>query len=529
MNIESKKIRDNIHGSIEFDSCFTDLLTSKFFKRLHRITQMGMAPQVFPAAVHTRFSHSVGVFHNMRKLINSDGLMSKLPGGKSLSDQDKFFLLTAALLHDIGHLPLSHTIESAMERFEEYRKPTTKEANYNAARDILEKGQKMLKSGDVDFSEAALHEQLSAEVIKTGTLSSKIKEALKKHSGQGTNTAIDHTLITYGILGKNADKESEEIEQNLYYQIARFLLHSQIDADRLDYLLRDSSTSGVKTSGFDVDTLIAELRIVEANGKFKYGISERGLRAFEEYLFARAYNYLNIVFDSEMQGLGLLAEDFYFQLLLLKEKGYIKPDLGNRVFSFKDLKDKLCSGNIDEFIEFDDTAFYDIVEIVRNRNGNEDFFIDKKWPTNKVFRDKDTLKEMADMLSDGTPPKLMWRNELWATKNEYRKKSSLHGHNHLKRINNAIEKSGISNNRLLFSDEKSRVKLLDNSARERICLIKDNGEVLYDDFSESTSSIFYSLRDSSGQCKNFYVDAAFYIGNCTEKAVRNFSYEMNQF
>ncbi|MEM0173317.1 MAG: HD domain-containing protein, partial [Sulfolobaceae archaeon] len=100
-----KKIFDEIHGYIELTEQERELVDSSLFQRLRRIKQTSLAYLVYPGAMHTRFSHSLGTFH----LANRLGL--KLYKLGIINDEELEYLRIAALLHDIGQLPLSHCIE----------------------------------------------------------------------------------------------------------------------------------------------------------------------------------------------------------------------------------------------------------------------------------------------------------------------------------------------------------------------------------------------------------------------------------
>src|SRR6056297_3082876 len=99
-----KIIRDSIHGNIRFDGIFLKLLNSPELQRLSSIKQLGLAHLVFPGAHHTRVEHSFGAFH----------MASQIAESIHLSDEEKKIAKCAALLHDIGHGPFSHTLESIL-------------------------------------------------------------------------------------------------------------------------------------------------------------------------------------------------------------------------------------------------------------------------------------------------------------------------------------------------------------------------------------------------------------------------------
>lgn len=119
MSSENRRIRDPLHNLIEFnDELFErtlwDLLQTRPFQRLRRIKQLGFSDLVYPGATHTRFMHSLGVFHIARRLLAR--IRELMP--KDFNQRNAESALAAALLHDIGHGPFSHAFETAADHLE---------------------------------------------------------------------------------------------------------------------------------------------------------------------------------------------------------------------------------------------------------------------------------------------------------------------------------------------------------------------------------------------------------------------------
>src|SRR5574344_671805 len=120
----TEKIYDNVHGFIALTKEEKALLNTAYFQRLNHIKQLGLSYFVFPGAVHTRFSHSLGVLHITEKLIQK----LKIEGCKEFNNSKIHKIIRlAALLHDIGHYPLSHTIEKSYMEYFKYLKSEEKE------------------------------------------------------------------------------------------------------------------------------------------------------------------------------------------------------------------------------------------------------------------------------------------------------------------------------------------------------------------------------------------------------------------
>src|ERR1700741_3101412 len=115
-SFEAQRIRDPVHDLIEFDATKFDsvlwqVLNTRPFQRLRRIKQLGFSEYVFPGATHTRFAHSVGVFHTARRLVT---VLREQLGGR-FDEVRSGVAVCAALLHDLGHGPFSHTFEGVLK------------------------------------------------------------------------------------------------------------------------------------------------------------------------------------------------------------------------------------------------------------------------------------------------------------------------------------------------------------------------------------------------------------------------------
>ena len=109
---EERRVRDPIHGFIRLSSDEADIVETPVFQRLRGIRQLAMANMVYPGALHTRFDHTLGVFH----------VTSLLCDVFKFSDEDKRLVKLSALVHDLGHGPFSHVSEGALELFADREK-----------------------------------------------------------------------------------------------------------------------------------------------------------------------------------------------------------------------------------------------------------------------------------------------------------------------------------------------------------------------------------------------------------------------
>jgi uncharacterized protein len=249
MNIDQKEnvnpmFNDPIHGVMEFPYKYKELIKKivekDIFQRLRHIKQLGMIDLVFPGAVHTRFSHCLGAAYialNMAKALK-------------LEPEYEVQALISALLHDIGHGPFSHCFEKL---FEENGKIKIKHEDWT---------EKFLE--DYDFDNIKFRDEDSG---------------LK-------NFKIDKSKIKQFITHKyNKDSDTKLCNND---NLVADIISSQLDADRMDYLLRDSHFCGVKYGNVDIDWIISQItKIDELEKSPRLGIYYKGWRAAEHFLLCR--------------------------------------------------------------------------------------------------------------------------------------------------------------------------------------------------------------------------------------------------
>ncbi len=213
------RIYDAVYGYIELDDVEFKLVNSPIFQRLHWIKQLGPLNTVFPSAQHSRFSHSVGVFYIIQKMIKQIET-DKAKFFEKVGDEEKRVLRLAALLHDVGHVPLSHIGETVLKK--------TCPARIDPQN--IDPFGKKVPSWKVRFNErlrgdaTKLHECLSAEVI----LNSEEIDRILKGTDEWQNLKYRERIkerIALMVVGKPDNR------------VSRAMLHSELDADRLDYLL----------------------------------------------------------------------------------------------------------------------------------------------------------------------------------------------------------------------------------------------------------------------------------------------------
>ena len=317
--MSTKRIfHDPIHKEIVFDSgkpeelMIMELIDTIAFQRLRRIKQLGAASLLFHGAESSRFTHSIGVFCIARKIYQ------RLIEIKSSFHEDKFVLYGAALLHDLGHGPLSHTSEVIFD--------------HN-------------------------HEQWSQNLVKNY---SPINSILRKYDSDLPKKI--------GELFKSKE---------LFSNPLKTLISSEIDCDRLDYLLRDSYNTGTKYGLVDLERIISGLTFAPDGN---IAIKPKGLIAIEHFLVLRNLMYRTI-YNHRINEISTWILEKIISTLKhnLKKKIWIDRSLHKWIFSPKNL-------DFDEFIKNDDITFnYHLI-----RWKDESF--EPLSTLCKMFIDRDLLK-----------------------------------------------------------------------------------------------------------------------------------------
>lgn len=239
-----KILRDPVHNLIAFhdnawDRLILALLDTREVQRLRRIKQLGFSELVFPGANHSRFAHSVGVLHVTKKFLDQFDMVR----GTRPDEHHRSLILAAALLHDIGHGPFSHAFEKVTEiKHERY----TKEIIENRETQVNQ----VLRAADPKLPDDLA--RLFAEEAEDGSLPSLVP-----------------LYLTH-------------------------VISSQFDADRCDYLLRDSFATGTDYGRYDLDWLLSHVQPQDDDRRFF--LTRKALPAAETYIFARFRMYRTVYF-----------------------------------------------------------------------------------------------------------------------------------------------------------------------------------------------------------------------------------------
>lgn len=252
---EEKVFKDPVHNYIHVqDRTIWNLINTKEFQRLRRIRQLGTSYFTFHGAEHSRFSHSLGVYEITRRII------SQFEQNKYVdwSQEDRLLALCAALLHDVGHGPFSHSIEEAVHIF---------------------------------------HEEWTCRII--------------------TGNSDIHAILSH-ISPEFPFKVAAVIQKNYPYPIVVDLIAGALDADRMDYLLRDAYFTGVNYGAFDIDRILRLLRPY----KERIVVKDSGMHAVEHYLLARYEMYCQVYFHPVTRSSEMLLRHIFMRARELYLQGY---------------------------------------------------------------------------------------------------------------------------------------------------------------------------------------------------------------
>jgi HD superfamily phosphohydrolase len=312
------EIRDPVHGSIHILDEEIPIITHNFFKRLRNIKQLGFSEYIFPGATHTRYIHSIGVMDIGRRAFEK--LFKKYEGTADYYRLKETFKL-GCLLHDIGHAPLSHSTESVMPLLSE-----------------LEIPKEFLTDQEQQHDRQATHEDYTIKAIADSSFAESFHAIENKFGVQRKNVADL-------IIGRTNDPGYFTIDGINYFGVLSQLVSSELDCDRMDYLLRDSYFCGVSYGNYDLDWMIDNLDTCIIDDHAYLGISERAVITFDDFLLSRYHMFVMVYFHYRAVCLE--------QLLLKYFRG------GNDEYTIP--------ADIEEYIEHDDHLLMKVLRNSKNR------------------------------------------------------------------------------------------------------------------------------------------------------------------
>ena len=343
---ETKVLKDPVHSYIHIHyEVIWNCLDSKEFQRLRRIRQLGGDFQVYPTAEHSRFSHSLGVYEIVRRMVTEVKSLCV-----ELTEYDKVCVMLAGLLHDVGHGPFSHAFENI--------------TNHS-------------------------HEEYTAKIILGNTELNAILRNVSEKLPQDIVSIIQHT------------HENDILNQ---------IVSGQLDADRMDYLLRDSYFTATSYGQFDLERILRTIRVRKtAEGRKVIVVKYTGIHSVEDYIMARYQMYWQVYYHpvarsyeavfiqlfNRLKDIFKVDKDYFEDMKVLipfLEKSevsveeYFKLDENSLLYCcalIQDKEDKIAADlarrlqnrNLFEYVDYDEENLAQIKNMLKENNLDERYYL----------------------------------------------------------------------------------------------------------------------------------------------------------
>jgi len=275
------RVRDPIHGTLPVSDDEKSVIDSRYYQRLRHIKQLGFGYLAFPGATHTRHAHSLGAMHVSSRLFDSVVAESSLP--PETRARFRVAVRLAVLCHDLGHMPLSHASE--------------KIAPPRAAL--------ALPSWLQSTERQATHEDFTAHLLLDSSLTPLIRERFARFQ-------LSPEAIVSLICGEDPPHGLGFAYGGVdWTPLLRALVSGELDADRMDYLLRDSFYTGVNYGRFDLDWIVQNLNAAEKDGRVYLALSRSAAFAFEDFLLSRYHMFISVYYHHTPVNFDYMLRRFY--------------------------------------------------------------------------------------------------------------------------------------------------------------------------------------------------------------------------
>ena len=252
-----KVIQDPVHGNIIVDGIFLDMMDRHEMQRMRYVKQLGLGSLVFPGSNHTRFEHLLGTYH----------LAGRMASAIGLSKEDSDTVRMAGLLHDVCHPPFSHCMESLMERY--------------------------TGMDHMDLSRALITGKVPNHKDVDSDLFDGIPTIGEELSRAGIDPEEVCNLIAYpDSKSDNLDSYIEKHDHFPSKDYAHQIIHGPVDADQMDYLMRDAHYTGISHGTIDCDRLINTMKVHNDRIVIRRG----GIVAAEGLMVSRSLMYSSVYY-----------------------------------------------------------------------------------------------------------------------------------------------------------------------------------------------------------------------------------------
>ena len=334
---ETKVLKDPVHSYIHIHyEVIWNCLDSKEFQRLRRIRQLGGDFQVYPTAEHSRFSHSLGVYEIVRRMVTEVKSLCV-----ELTEYEKVCVMLAGLLHDVGHGPFSHAFEHI--------------TNHS-------------------------HEEYTAKIILGNTELNAILRAVSEKFPQDIVSIIQHT------------HENDILNQ---------IVSGQLDADRMDYLLRDSYFTATSYGQFDLERILRTMRVRKTNeGRKVIVVKYTGIHSVEDYIMARYQMYWQVYYHPVAR-----SYEAVFIQLFNRLKDIFKVDKDY----FEDMKVLIpflekSEVSVDEYFKLDENSLLYCCALIQDKEDKIAADLAKRLQNRRLFEyvdyNEENLAQIKNMLKE---------------------------------------------------------------------------------------------------------------------------------
>ena len=327
------QILDNVHGFISYTKAEEQIMKTQLFRRLQGIKQLSVANWVFPGSEHTRFIHSLGVMHVADKIALTLGL----------SNRNRRILRLAGLLHDVGHYPLSHVCEVS---YSKPLPPGDAEDEKTFCEKVNENVIARIENFEIDVKTDLMsprvgmhHEAMGARIVLNDPEIQKI--VIDELGSEGPQIIAD--IITGRVDRKGTDP--------LLVQI----MHSELDADGIDYIMRDSASAGTNFGACEIDQLIRCMVVGTYKNKKILCIRPKGIPAADQYLINKFFHYSQVIFNRHITISEWMAEQVAYWM---QQHDVYFP-------SEDELYDWSDQGVGEPYLAFNDTLFWSALDHLR--------------------------------------------------------------------------------------------------------------------------------------------------------------------